>query len=177
MRTELKTAFRPSLERFEARLVAAGGVASATAHHVAAHVAPHHPSHPPKHPAPHQTPTTAASTAQASAPSVSLPKNTTTDQAWVELVNMTGEPLNYQIKLGPYADGQFLSFDIGAGATQYQFSSLISNGQKVNADFAIQFGNGPVTPLMTGISESSAQGYYIFLDDNLQPYVAPFIKG
>ena len=184
MRTGLKTAFRPSLERVEPRIAATGGVASAAAHHVephpAVHVAPHHATHPAKHPAPHQAGTGSSSTPPAhSAPKSTpppLPKNTSTDQAWVKIENMTGEDLSYQIKLGPYADGEFIPFDIGAGATQYQMSSLIANGQRVNADFAIQFGNGPVIPLMTGPSESSAQGYYIFLDDNLQPYVAAFLS-
>ena len=202
MRTESKRTFRPSLERFEARIVAAAGVASAAAHHVAPHPAPHHAaqveSHheSPKqqHPAPHPaakttttdqtitttitrtTKTTTKTHQSSSAPKPSLPTNTTTNQAWVEIVNTTGEDLSYQIKLGPYANGQFLTFDIAAGTTQYRYSSLISNGQRVNADFAIQFGNGPVTPLMTGISQSSAQGYYIFLDNNFQPYVEPFIN-
>jgi hypothetical protein len=180
MRTGIKTAFRPSLERVEPRIVAAGGAVSAAAHHgtphPSVHVAPHHQA---KHPAAHPSATASRSPAPPPAhpaPPPSLPRDTTTDQAWVELENMTGEDLSYQIKLGPYADGKFLPFDIGAGATEFQFSSLISGGKRVDADFAIQFGNGPVTPLMTGISQSSSQGYYIFLDDNLQPYVAPFIK-
>ena len=216
MRTGLKTAFRPSLERFEARVVATGGVASAAAHHVAAHpavhVASHHPSrqhHPAPHPAaphraaPHRAAphsvatgpaatdpaprpsanqsgatgtTSSPSTPQPPAPPPSLPTNTSTNQAWVEIVNTTGQSLEYYIKLAPYANGQFLPFDIGPGETQYRFSSLISNGQRVKADFAIQFGNGPITPLNTGISEASAQGYYIFFDSNFQPYVAPFIN-
>ena len=222
MSTGSKTAFQPSLERFEGRVVATAGLASA-AHHVAAHVEPHHaaPRHPaprhdaprhdahahPKanHPAPGNPPATTTttttttttnttnttSTTNTGAPmpvsnptsvfqppvsnSPSLPTNTTTNQAWVEIVNTTGEPLEYYIKLGPYDNGQFIPFDIGPGQTQYRYSSLISNGERVKADFAIQFGNGPITPLMTGINQASAQGYDIFLDGNLQPYVAPFV--
>ena len=182
MRTEWKTAFRPSIERVEPRVVATAGVVSAMAvHHPKP---PHHASHPPKpqaHPAEAQTTVvvihSGTAPAAASPPPVSTTSanNSTTNQAWVKIENMTGRDLEYEIKLGPYANGQFLPFDIGAGATQYRMSSLISGGQRAKADFAIQFGNGPVTPLMTGISQGSAQGYYIFLDGNLNPYVASFI--
>ena len=180
MRTGLKTAFRPSLESFEPRIVATTGVTAAAVHHPA-HVAvqhetkpatTHHPAHATKRPAP---PTTTTSPSRTKTPAPTQAANTTTNQAWVELVNMTGQDLEYQIKLGPYANGQFLPFDIAPGAAQYRFSSLISDGRRVNADFAIQFGNGPVTPLLTGISQQSAQKYYIFMDSNFQYYVSPFI--
>ena len=197
MRTELKTAFRPALESFEARIVATAGVTSAVVHHhaaahhpaavqVAPHHAPqvsaasHHKAHAPRHPAsPPGGVVVAPPPSQGTPPVHSSPGNTTTNQAWVQLVNMTGRDLEYQIKLAPYADGQFLTFDIagsGSGSVQYRFSSLIAHGQRVQADFAIQFGNGPVTPLMTGISQQSAQGYYIFLDSNFQYYVSPFVR-
>jgi hypothetical protein len=192
MRTQSKTAFRPGLERVEPRVVATGGVVSAAAihhvapHHPAVHVASHHAAHPPKHQPSHPAkppvvspPTTTPHPAPVSppvAPPPSTVANGTTNQAWVELVNMTGQNLEYQIKLGPYANGQFQTFDIGAGATQDRYTSLISNGQRVQADFAIQFGNGPVTPLETGISQSSARGYYIFMDTNFNYYVEPFIR-
>ena len=198
MRTGLKTAFRPSLESFEPRIVATAGLSAAAAHHPAhvaaqhattvsaavqhpAHVAvqhetkpatTHHPAHATKRPAP---PTTTTSPSRTKSPAPTQPANTTTNQAWVELVNMTGQDLEYQIKLAPYANGQFLPFDIAPGAAQYRFSSLTSNGRRVNADFAIQFGNGPVTPLLTGISQQSAQKYYIFMDSNFQYYVSPFV--
>lgn len=198
MRTESKRAFRPRLERVEARVVATVGVVSAAAHHAAAHpaahVEAHHPSPPPKHHpaatahhaqsqggatqsgATHSSTSATAPQPTAPPPTSSLPTNTTTNQAWVEIVNTTGETLEYYIKLAPYDNGQFIPFDIAPGQTQYQMSSLISNGQRVKADFAIQFGNGPITPLNTGVSEASAQGYYIFLDSNLAPYVAPFVN-
>jgi hypothetical protein len=201
MRNESKTAFRPSLERFEGRIVATAGVVAAAAHHAAphppAHVEPHHASPPPKHPAPkhaepkhtaaHPAPTQPASTgttspAVSSTPQPTVPPppsspsatNTASNQAWVEIQNTTGETLEYYIKLAPYDNGQFIPFDIAPGQTQYQYSSLIVDGQRVKADFAIQFGNGPITPLMTGTSEATAQGYDIFLDGNLEPYVYPF---
>ena len=195
MRTELKTAFRPSLERVEPRVVATGGMVSAAAihhvapHHPTAHVDSHHAAHPPKHQPSHKTPPVAPPSAAPTQPNSvpppvaiappnppSTPPNGTTNQAWVELVNMTGRDLEYQIKLGPYANGEFQTFDIAAGATQDRYSSLISNGQRVKANFAIQFGNGPVTPLETGISQSSARGYYLFMDTNFNYYVSPFIR-
>jgi hypothetical protein len=108
-------------------------------------------------------------------PTAPLPTNTTTNQAWVELVNMTGHDLEYQIKLAPYANGEFLPFDIAANSSQYRMSSLISNGQRVEPDFAIQFGNGPETPLVTGISQQTAQGYYIFQGTDAQYFVVPFL--
>jgi hypothetical protein len=214
MRTEMKTAFRPSLESVEARIVATAGLVSAahgSAVHVAAHHAgrvaaeshhhsteSHHAAPAPKHAAKgHSTQTnsltinfsssngtsrnetTISSSTSTSGPSsktslATSPINGTTNQAWIELVNMTGQDLEYQLKLGPFADGQFLPFDIVANSSQFRMSSLIDHGQRVPADFAIRFGNGTVTPLMTGISQQSAQGYYIFLDGNGQYYVSPF---
>jgi hypothetical protein len=110
-----------------------------------------------------------------SSPTPPLPINTTTNEAWVDLANMTGHDLEFQIKLGPYADGEFLPMDIAAGSTQYLWSSLISNGQRVEPDFAIEFDNGPVTPLVTGISQQTAQGYYIFQGTDAQYFVVPFL--
>ena len=188
MRDELKRAFRPTLESFEPRVVASAGLTAAAAHHPAlaeAHhpakvaATAHHPARAPKHPAHHPNAPAAASPSghptPKSTPAPARPISTTTNQAWVELVNTTGQDIQYQIKLGPYANGRFLPFDIAPGATQYQYSSLISNGRTVNPDFAIRFGNGPVTPLATGISQQSAQKYYLFLDGNLQDYVSPFV--
>ena len=187
MRSGLKIGFRPTLERCEARVVATGGVASALPHpatsHPTVHIEAHHAkvahhakaSTPAVHATPQATTTTTAATPPRSTAVTSNYRDTTTDQAWVEIVNTTGETLEYQIKLAPYANGQFLTFDIAPGEKQYQWSSLISNYQRVKADFAIQFGNGAITPLMTGINEANAQGYDIFLDNNLQPYVAPFV--
>jgi hypothetical protein len=189
-----KSPFQPSLERVETRIVATAGLVSAAAHHVAPHPAAHveahfvtpphqaAAAHPTAHPKVNQAapaptkPTTTAQTPPSTSPSFSTPTNTTTNQAWVEIQNTTGETLEYYIKLGPYENGQFIPFDIAPGQTQYQYSSLISNGQRVKADFAIQFGNGPITPLMTGVSQRNAQGYDIFLDGNLQPYVYPFVQ-
>jgi hypothetical protein len=89
-----------------------------------------------------KTTTKTTTTTINTSPTSPLPTNTTTNQAWVELVNMTGHDLEYQIKLAPYDNGQFIPFDIGANETQLRYSSLISNGQRVVPDFAIQFGNG-----------------------------------
>jgi hypothetical protein len=215
MRTKVKPAFRPSLESFEARIVAAGGVTAAAAHHaphaeaqhptkveapvhVAAqhsteaeapvHVAARHskkvaPAHQSAHAAKsHANPTadTSASRSQKHSriptPAPTLPGSTASNEAWVEFVNMTGRDLQFQLSLAPYANGQFLTFEIGPGETQSYFSSLISHGRRVQANFAIEFGNGPVTPLMTGVSQQSAQGYYIFMDSNFQYYVSPFFR-
>ena len=123
--------------------------------------------------------TNISTTTSTGSPLSTNPNNGTTNQAWVELVNTTGQDLEYQIKIGPYAGGKFLPFDIagqGSNSVQYRMSSLIDHGQRVKADFAIQFGNGPVTHLMTGISQQSAQGYYIMLDSNFQYVVVPFVR-
>ena len=118
--------------------------------------------------------------ARPSHPTVSTPPTGASNQAWIKLVNMTGQDLQYQISLSPYANGQFLPFDIaanGPNSAQERFSSLIVNGKREEPSFAIKFGNGPVMPLNTGPSAQAAQGYYIFLDSNLNYYVAPFTGG
>jgi hypothetical protein len=125
-------------------------------------------------------PPTTIATNPSPSPTVSTPPTGASNQAWVKLVNMTGQDLQYQISLSPYANGQFLPFDIaanGPNSVQERFSSLIVNGQREEPSFAIKFGNGPVMPLNTGPTAQAAQGYYIFLDSNLNYYVAPFTGG
>ena len=207
MRKANRRALRPLVEAIEDRIAASSGLghpahAAAPAHHKAPPPPKHHA--PPK-PAPHSKapakspvtvtrvtvapvtitnvtinvpPTTIATSP--SHPTAPTPPTGASNQAWVKLVNMTGQDLQYQISLSPYANGQFLPFDIAANgpdSVQERFSSLIVNGQREEPSFAIKFGNGPVMPLTTGPTAQAAQGYYIFLDSNLNYYVAPFTGG
>lgn len=185
MRRVNRTTFRPAFELVEARIVASSGLGSpAHAVHAASR---HHPARAPHH---HRAPisahpasltvSVAVGTPVAPPPSPPLrsalnPTGASTE-AWVELINMTGQDLEYQISLAPYRGGQFLPFDIagnGPNSIQYRMSSLIGDGQRVQPSFAIQFDNGPVAPLNTGISAQAAREYYIFLDGNGQYYVSP----
>jgi hypothetical protein len=202
MRKATRRAFRPLIETVEDRIAASSGLGKAV--HVAATA--HHKAPPPKHHAPPRPAhhsrasasppvtitnvtvapititnvTVTAPAAPSAPPTVSqLPTGASTE-AWVKLVNMTGQDLQYQISLSPFAGGQFLPFDIAANgpdSVQERFSSLIVNGRREEPSFAIRFGNGPVIPLNTGPTAQAAQGYYIFLDSNLNYYVAPFTGG
>lgn len=207
MRKANRRAFRPIVETVEDRIAASSGLSHPVHAAVAAHhKAPRPPRH---HAAPrlahHATavarpvnvtrvtfapvtitnvtitaPTPTTPTRPPLAPTVSTPPTWASNEAWVKLVNMTGQDLQYRISLAPYAHGQFLPLDIaanGPGSVQELFSSLIVNGHREEPSFAIQFGNGPIIPLNTGISAQSPQGYYIFLDSNLNDYVAPFTGG
>jgi hypothetical protein len=186
MRKPIRTAFRPTVESFEARIAASSGlgapahaVHAASAKHHAASKHGHHADHKIEHPAPAPGPSApvAAPTYPPAPRPASLPSTGASNQAWVKLVNMTGQDLQYQISLGPYQGGKFLPFDIagfGADSVQYRAAGLVANGHRESPSFAIRFDNGPVIPLNTGISAQGARSYYIFLDGNGQYYVAPF---
>ena len=208
MRKANRRALKPLVETVEDRIAASSGLVvnghvTQAAHHKAPPPPKHHPAPKPAHhakapAAPRVTvthvtvspvtitnvtitaPTSKIPTNPSHKPTVATPPTGASNQAWVELVNMTGQDLQYQISLSPFANGQFLPFDIaanGPNSVQERFSSLLVNGKREEPSFAIKFGNGPVTPLNTGPTAQSAQGYYIFLDSNLNYYVAPFTGG
>jgi hypothetical protein len=202
MRKATRRAFRPLIETVEDRIAASSGLGKpihvgATAHHKAPPPKHHAPPRPAHHSKASAGPpvtitnvtvapititnvTVTAPTAPSHRPTVSQLPTGASNEAWVKLVNMTGQDLQYQISLSPFANGRFLPFDIAANgpdSVQERFSSLIVNGHREEPSFAIRFGNGPVIPLNTGISAQAAQGYYIFLDSNLNYYVAPFTGG
>jgi hypothetical protein len=201
MRKANRRALRPLVETFEDRIAASSGLgkpvhATASAHHKAPPPKPHaapRPAHHSKAAAGPPVTVTQVTVAPVTITNVTVnvgttPSHTSTvvhpptgasNEAWVKLVNMTGQDLQYRISLSPFAGGQFLPFDIaanGPNSVQERFSSLIVNGRREEPSFAIRFGNGPVIPLNTGISAQAAQGYYIFLDSNLNYYVAPFTQ-
>ncbi|WP_435009759.1 hypothetical protein P12x_001004 [Tundrisphaera lichenicola] len=207
MRQRSKKAFRPAVESIELRIAASSGLSGA-AHALAtkAHQSPkakHHATHKAKDqaaakahahpkPKPHKNhkpkghPHPPVVHVPSCTPPVArpvpirpvYPPPGVGPEAWVKIVNTTGQDLRYQISLGPYQDGKFLTFVIAANgpdSVQYRYASLIVNGREVEPSFAIKFENGPVVALNTGPSAQSARGYYIFFDTNLQPYAAPFI--